>query len=961
MIQRGEPEAVDPDERLGEAIEAYLALAEEGHAPDPEEFAARYPDIGDELRAALDGLALVQGLVGEPSGPGHRLESGRRIAGYRIVRELGRGGMGTVYEAVHVGLDRPVALKVLGHHAAPDSRGRRRFLNEARTAARLHHTHIVPVYDVGQVGGLCYYAMQRIEGSGLDRVLRSLRRDRTTAAGPSQGGSTANRSSTREAAPAKPGDQTVTWGDLGEGGAMARDLAGAGHDQDDEPSPFEPPGGSAYYRWIAEVGLEAAEALAHAHQRGVVHRDIKPSNLLVDARGFVWVADFGLARRLDDPSQTQHDSLLGTPRYMSPEQAGIGPIDGRSDIYSLGATLYELLTLRPPFEGQTAAELVDQITSREPAAPRQFDSRIPRDLETIVLKALAKRREDRYAVATDLADDLGRFLSHEPVRARRIGPLGRLWRFARRHPSLAAVSTAAAAIVVTVAAVAHVRVVDERNQAIAAKNEAQAAMRKIEAANRKTREAMRAQLWREASVVRLSNVANRRVTGLGLLRDAAAMDPDPGLRSRLRDEATEFLVLRDVERGPDFATGPARGLTFDPRGSRLATLSEDGEEFRLWDVATRRCLHAHPLRVGPVPPPPAPVADPATGRPAPAPHRRRGGAPNPVATVGPSVAVVLPEGLGLRFFNATTGAPLHDLELSGRRLLSFLATPDGHRLVTVERSSDLVPGEPNSKVEFQVNLWDPERHDQPVATLSRWESTAAAREMPLIAMAPDVPTVAVARSRKMSVSLWSAGDGRSLGTIETQAELSAVALGHSGLLATAGGGAVRLWDLDARTSLPGLDSHLSFVRTLRFNPKGTLLAVAGIGSDIEVWDVASRTVVAELPTPDRVEDLAFAPGGHLLAAATAGASTAAWTVLDPFARVQLSGFEQPPTSLAFRGDDLLAMATRRGSIRFWRPGHCLSLTPQSDAPPSDGLARDEPTALIFDGGDRLITLDTQAL
>ncbi|MBV8611079.1 MAG: protein kinase, partial [Singulisphaera sp.] len=262
MIQRGEPEAVDPDERLGEAIEAYLALAEEGHAPDPEEFAARYPDIGDELREALDGLALVQGLVGEPSGPGHRLESGRRIAGYRIVRELGRGGMGTVYEAVHVGLDRPVALKVLGHHAAPDSRGRRRFLNEARTAARLHHTHIVPVYDVGQVGGLCYYAMQRIEGSGLDRVLRSLRRDRTTAAGPSQGGSTANRSSPREAAPAKPGDQTVTWGDLGEGGAMARGLAGVGHDQDDEPSPFEPPGGSAYYRWIAEVGREAAEALA---------------------------------------------------------------------------------------------------------------------------------------------------------------------------------------------------------------------------------------------------------------------------------------------------------------------------------------------------------------------------------------------------------------------------------------------------------------------------------------------------------------------------------------------------------------------------------------------------------------------------------------------------------------------------------------------------------------------------
>ena len=140
-----------------------------------------HPDLHDDLIAALEGLALVQGLVGSPGGqgPGGRLETGRRIAGYRIVRELGRGGMGVVYEAVHVGLDRPVALKVLGSQVAPDSGGRRRFLNEARTAAGLHHTHIVPVFDVGQVGGLCYYAMQRIEGSGLDRVIRRLRRDRS--------------------------------------------------------------------------------------------------------------------------------------------------------------------------------------------------------------------------------------------------------------------------------------------------------------------------------------------------------------------------------------------------------------------------------------------------------------------------------------------------------------------------------------------------------------------------------------------------------------------------------------------------------------------------------------------------------------------------------------------------------------------------------------------------------------
>ena len=181
------------DDCVGEAVEVYMMACEQGQPPAVDEFVARYPGLEDDIRAAIDGLELVHGLLGLGSATGsgsgrrggldHRIESGRRIAGYRVVRELGRGGMGTVYEAVHVGLDRPVALKVLGVHAAPDSSARRRFLNEARTAAGLHHTHIVPVFDVGQVGGLCYYAMQRIEGSGLDRVLKHLRRTRKVASG----------------------------------------------------------------------------------------------------------------------------------------------------------------------------------------------------------------------------------------------------------------------------------------------------------------------------------------------------------------------------------------------------------------------------------------------------------------------------------------------------------------------------------------------------------------------------------------------------------------------------------------------------------------------------------------------------------------------------------------------------------------------------------------------------------
>ena len=479
------------------------------------------PTWKEDVHAALEGLELVHGLLGlgsaAGSGSGHgstqdrRIESGRRIAGYRVVGELGRGGMGTVYEAVHMGLDRPVALKVLGVHAAPDSSARRRFLNEARTAAGLHHTHIVPVFDVGQVGGLCYYAMQRIEGSGLDRVVRQLRRVRQFGDGGGASGvgtkpglgvsrlpdshSASGRSSVNSrvsrlwfrvssrwpwlkpgssgsdsrgerigttgsipsSAPYETvnrilsftglGDSTASWDTSGRraadqdrrecGGSSAivpgalATLAGgdrASRRRDDEPLPtFDTPRGSAYFRWVATVGFQAADALAHAHHQGVIHRDVKPSNLLVDAKGSIWVTDFGLARRLADPGMTHHDSLLGTPRYMSPEQARTGSIDGRTDVYSLGATLYELLALRPPFDGQTAAELLDQIGQDEPLPPR-IDPRIPLDLETIVLKALAKRPGDRYATAAALAEDLTRFLNREPVKARRISPIGRLWR-----------------------------------------------------------------------------------------------------------------------------------------------------------------------------------------------------------------------------------------------------------------------------------------------------------------------------------------------------------------------------------------------------------------------------------------------------------------------------------------------------------------------------------------------------
>ncbi len=946
--------AADRDERLGEAIEDYLALAEAGQAPEAQGFAARYPDIEEDLLAAIEGLALVRGLVGEPCGPGHRLESGHRVAGYRIVRELGRGGMGIVYEAVHVGLDRPVALKVLGSSAAPDSSGRRRFLNEARTAAGLHHTHIVPVFDVGQVGGLCYYAMQRIEGAGLDRVIKHLRHDRSVAAGSTYPG----RTPSNPAIPMVPdlsgtgllGESTATWGAAGRS-----KLAGLGRRPEDEATPFEPPRGSAYYRWVAAVGRQAAEALAHAHQRGVIHRDVKPSNLLVDARGAVWMADFGLARRLADPSQTQIDSLLGTPRYMSPEQARTGPIDGRSDVYSLGATLYELLTLRPPFEGKTAAELIDQIAGREPVSIHAIDPRVPRDLETIVLKALHKRAADRYATAAELSEDLERFLNHEPVRARRIGPLGRAWRVARRHPSLTAVSTVATAVVLATAAFAYVRVVHERDQKAAALFD---------------------QLRQNVAVQRLSGAAGRRDVGLSLLKEAAALAPGAVEKAKLRDEAVAFLSLRDVgERReiPVSVDERASGLALDADGRHLAVLSGDyADTVRFYDVETRTQIATRSLAADRPPAggprPQVPVAGPGQGRGG----LGRGPGFRPgmrIAAAGSEVAVIQPDGRGVSLLDASTGAHVDGGELRlfdrpgqpPREIVSLAISADGDRLVTVDHPLD-VDGPRRGRFEFSVHLWDTAAPGKLLATL--YEPPGSPGELGrggfplLVAISPDGATVAVAMSwLDPEISIWTR-DGKSRATIDSQSQLSALAIGPSGLLAAAGNRAVHLWDL-ARpgSSLTSLTPDIGRVDQLRFGPENRALLAVGGPSDVELWDVGAMARVAKLPTVEGgFVGIPLALGGKTLALGLPSSLTL-WSVVDPKVQAQIAGFRGGPASLAFSAAGELAMATNDGEVRLWTTGHCPTTARSVDSLRANALAFDAKGLLIAQGRDALLWLD----
>src|SRR5262249_35297607 len=277
--------------------------------------------------------------------------------------------------------------------AAMDAKQLQRFKNEAQAAAGLQHQHIVPVYAVGVERGVHYYAMQFIDGQSLAALIAERRRTCGEKAPPGP-------EPTGPYPPAPGGGQTAAVAALST-----------------EPSMRSP----AFLRTVAELGRQAAEALEHAHQLGVIHRDIKPGNLLLDGRGNLWVTDFGLAHCQSQAGLTLSGDLVGTLRYMSPEQALAKRVvvDHRTDIYSLGATLYELLTLEPAFAGSDREELLRQIAFEGPKPPRRYNKAIPADLETIVLKVLAKNPAERYATAQEVADDLRRFLEHKPIQARR--------------------------------------------------------------------------------------------------------------------------------------------------------------------------------------------------------------------------------------------------------------------------------------------------------------------------------------------------------------------------------------------------------------------------------------------------------------------------------------------------------------------------------------------------------------
>lgn len=569
----------DPVEAL--AAE-FIDRRRQGESPSIEEYCARHPDLAAEIRDLFPTIAAMEQLKldrtpARPVPPARDLRPLERLGDFRIIREIGRGGMGIVFEAEQESLGRRVAVKVLPSQALPTAKQLSRFEREARTAARLHHTNIVPVFGVGEQDGQHYYVMQYIRGVGLDAVIEAL------GQGPSAGAAEAHA----DKAPADSSSsftprraaQALRSGTFPQ---LGKEPSGEAHngftthvypslpepspratmteahpakpptqEQNDEPEtpdltvderPTHVP--RAYWKAVARLGRQVANALDYAHSQHILHRDIKPANLLLDAGGNVWVADFGLAKALEQDKVSNTGDVVGTLQYMAPEQFQ-GKYDHRSDICSLGLTLYEMVTFRPAFRDSNRFQLMRRITQEEAPRPRSLNPAIPRDLETIVLKAIARDPGRRYQSARDLENDLQRYLEDRPIQARRAGPAERLVRWCRRNPAVASLTALAFVLLILVAVVASVGYVQISEALEGEKNELQRAEKALDG---ETKERLRAE---------------------------KALDGEA--KERLRAEATSGLALEVLEQifeqlAPDRIVAASQ-LTFDSGGGEQIEFS----------------------------------------------------------------------------------------------------------------------------------------------------------------------------------------------------------------------------------------------------------------------------------------------------------------------------------------------------------------------------------------------------
>jgi WD40 repeat protein/serine/threonine protein kinase len=1050
---------------ISQVADEYLQRLARGEAPSVEEYARRYPQIAATLRQVLPALQVLR----QPERADREAWGGMQPEGplgdFRIVREIGRGGMGVVYEAVQISLGRRVALKVLPFAAALDPRQLQRFKNEAQAAAFLQHQNIVPVHYVGCERGVHFYAMQFIDGQTLAAVIQDLRplaglERASTKKSTSAAGSLAQDLVTGRWLPVKQGGATGSWSPLQAAqvdGACNRfedawksagatserprieDYLGAPaapersillrelvvldvcyrrlHGEDPQPDNYgrrfpelgagwlteavasrnrvqsRPPAtvptqevtlpratlsterstrSPAFFRTIANLGMQAAEALEYAHQLGVIHRDIKPANLLVDTEGRLWITDFGLAQCRNQPGLTITGDVLGTLRYMSPEQALAkrGAIDARTDVYSLGVTLYELLTQEPAYNGRDREELLRQITLEEPRRPRRLNPAVPAELETITLKAMAKEPQQRYASAEELADDLRRFLAGEPIRARRVRAWERVVKWARRRPAVAAL-----------VAVSLVALLSLLGQTLWHNAQLGAALYDSLVGEvriiRKARESgYRAQVF--SRLERAMQLATPKKNLLDLRQEAAlclgdfvglepiiwqdfaewiwsaALRPDGSLLAVGLDDGT--VLLRRIPDGKQMAglwehRSAIAHLAFRAEGNELVSTDWSGV-IKVWRVnATGRWTCTKTLMVQRT----FTLVTPSLAFPffTTTPLSWSSPFPRPQLTA----ATLTPDG---RYVAASwTDSTVAFVDLANGMLASQFMVPNGEqveKILAISPDGKLLAGGFQHQGKSGVLIWDVQTralHKRLLRPLQQADGirfsadgkllvcthpeevalydTATFQRLPLplergdvpfgVAFSPDSRLLAYHSLLFYVVRLWDLSRSRYTAALGCDPSFWLEFSKDGKTLVAVGRDQVRTWNLAGASEKQVLEGHAAPISSVVFSPDGQLLATSSEDEKVKIWNSVTGTLLKELNDfSNEVESLSFSPDGRILAAANYEADKVLFYDVESWKRLTIL---QPlvggwVSSIAFSADGQYFAAAGGDGLTIWR-------------------------------------------
>ena len=765
-------------------------------------------------------VASRQELLSAAPRQTHDIEdrSSRYFGDYELLQEIARGGMGVVYRARHLKLERIVALKMILAGQFATKQNIQRFRGEVTAAALLQHPNIVAIHDVGIHDGQHYFSMDYVEGQNLSQ------------------------------------------------------LVGA--------RPLPPAKAARYVKLIAE-------AIHYAHQQGILHRDLKPSNVLVDTSDQPRVTDFGLAKRLEgDSSVTMTGQMLGSPNFMPPEQASAqrGKVGRHSDVYGLGAILYHLLTARPPFQAESFESVINQVLNTEPVSPRLLNSSVPSDLETICVKCLQKEPTSRYQSAQELADELGRFLRHEPIQARPITRAERSWRWCRRNPVIAGLGVATFLLLIAVA-------IGSPIAAFLFNRERQRAEENLYFAD-------------------MHGAETALEDGdLGRARELIEAHRPRAGQIDLRDFQWRLLLQRC--RGDDLYalsgySNTLSALGFSPDGDRLATRSRDNQ-LKVWDMSTRteRFTITNVTSLG-------------------------GFTPD-----GQSFAYGTGDG-SVKLCDASTGRTLHSIENAGD-LVALLA--DGKRVATTAERFlvkiwDIASGRETfvQKGQGGINLWGPEFGTGVVITpdgeklaisngagngITLWNLKTHAilngsldkREVPLtfLQLSSDGKLLATGGFDGL-VRLWdmATGDELLLPIKEPESVVSAAFSADGRVLAIASlDQTIRLWDLATRRELDTLKGHESGVWTVTFSADGRRLASGGDDKTVRLWNTGPKPVKPSLSGLGQWEPLIWSPDSNLLVGHCEDQTVKIWDVATLGTRTVLAGISHLLT-FSDHGKTLLA-------------------------------------------------------